>query len=73
MTWGKMAVRTFWHQPDKGFFWIGEGEKVRRGKPNTKGEKAQIKRYQERGEAACVVRLAGKRRVILKEQASWEN
>lgn len=72
MTWGKMAVRTFWHQPDKGFFWIGEGEKVRRVKPNSKGEKAQIKRYQERGEAACVVRLAGHRRVIVEGQAIWE-
>jgi len=72
MTWGKMAAATFWHQPDRGFFWIGEGERVRRVKPNTKGEKDQLKRYEERGEEACVVRLVGERRVILKSQATWE-
>ena len=67
-----MAVATFWHQPDRGFFWIGEGERVRRVKPNTKGENDQLKRYEERGEEACVVRLVGERRVILKSQATWE-
>ena len=72
MTWGTMAVSTLWHQPDRGFFWIGEGEKVRRVKPNCTGEREQLKRYDERGEAACVVRLAGHRRVILLNQAHWE-
>ena len=72
MTWGRMNTPTMWHEPDRGFFWIGEGEKVRRVKPNTKGERDQLKRYEERGEAACVVRLAGHRRVIVEEQATWE-
>lgn len=71
MTYGKMNIATFWHQPTRGFFWIGEGEKVRRVKPNTKAEKEQLKRYEERGALACVVRLAGERRVILMNQANW--
>lgn len=72
MTWGRMTVATLWHEPGRGFFWIGEGEKVRRVKPNTRGEREQLKRYEERGEAACVVRLAGHRRVIVEGQAIWE-
>jgi hypothetical protein len=67
-----MNVDTFWHQPDRGFFWISKGEKVRRVKPNTKAEKAQLQRHEQRGEVACVVRLDGHRRVILRNQATWE-
>ena len=68
-----MNTRTTWHEPGRGFFTVERGEKVRRVKANCRGEREILQRYEMRGEEACVVRLAGKRRVILEEQALWEN
>ena len=73
VTWGRMNTPTTWHEPGRGFFTVERGEKVRRVKANCRGEREILQRYEMRGEEACVVRLAGKRRVILKEQALWES
>jgi hypothetical protein len=66
-----MNTPTTWHEPGRGFFTVERGEKVRRVKANCKGEREILQRYEMRGEEACVVRLAGKRRVILTTQAVW--
>ena len=71
VTWGRMNTRTMWHEPGRGFFTVERGEKVRRVKANCRGEREILQRYEMRGEEACVVRLAGRRRVILTTQAVW--
>ena len=71
MTYGVMNTDTHWHDPERGYYTIPEGTKVRRIKARAKHEHEQLTRRTARGETVCVVRLQGKRRVIQQGEATW--
>jgi hypothetical protein len=73
VTYGVMNTDTHWHDPERGYYTIPVGAKVRRIKPRAKHEHEQLTRRTARGEAVCVVRLQGMRRVIEEREATWDD